>query len=61
MITDEQLDKFIKIYEKNYGPITRQQALDEAIRLVRFVRITCFGAVPKNMKEIIDAKKKSTE
>jgi hypothetical protein len=57
MITDEQLNKFIKIYEEKYGQVSRQEALDEAIRLVRFVRITCFGAVPKSMKEIIDTKK----
>jgi hypothetical protein len=50
-ISNEQLDKFISIYEKKYGSIPdRQTAYDEACRLVRFVRLTCFGKVPERCK-----------
>jgi hypothetical protein len=50
-ITDEQLDRFIKLYEEKFG-ITpdRQSAYDEACKLVRMVRLTCFGKIPEGCK-----------
>ncbi len=45
MLTTDQIDNFIEIWEKNFGEkITREEALNHGMKLIRIVQIIMKGS-----------------
>lgn len=52
--TDAQLDEFIVLYKKHFGvEITKQVALEKALRLVRFTKAVLEGSQPEPPAETV--------
>lgn len=59
MLTDEQLDMFIKIYRDRFGrKISREEASESAIKLVRLIKI---AYRPISVRDYRDLQKRREE